>query len=416
MKFEFNFYSSFLLIFFVHTTVYALLFLIRYKRYQQQSSLWLGLFLILAALYIAPWMLGFAGWYLIQPYRDVMFYVPFQHLFLLGPFVFFYVSSLLNPNFRVRGRLWLHFIPALLYLCFCVVVVVYDKLISQEYFFLKEGADPDFDTWYQISGLVTMIIYYVGSIRYYYLYRRAVEAVVSNAADFLFDWLRNFLFAVLFVMIAWQGMVLLGLFHTINFDVSWWYFLSFALCCYYIAIAGYSNSVEVKLFFKTGFFVTGNELFLSPSINNSRSHAATYFEKIYINTHAKVLQNPTDPELAAWKKKIEDAIAVEKFYQKPDFSLFELARNLNTNISFLSSTVNQAFACNFNDLVNGYRVVHFINLLQLGRHRKETLLALALESGFNSKTTFNRAFRKKIGQTPQQYIRQNGYSVKKAAR
>jgi hypothetical protein len=61
---------------------------------------WLGLFFF-CTRYITPLMVDFAGWYDNQPYRDFVFYFPFQHLFFIGPCMFFYVQSQLNTSFRV---------------------------------------------------------------------------------------------------------------------------------------------------------------------------------------------------------------------------------------------------------------------------------------------------------------------------
>ena len=150
MPFHFNRYSGLLLIFFVHGLVYAFLLLRKGIKNETVHDKWLAFFLLLCSLYICPWMLGFAGWFASQPYRDILFYTPFQHLFLIGPCIFFYVKCVFNPQFTFAKKDWLHFLPALFYLCFCIVMVVYDKLIVHEYYFLKSQRDPDFDNWYQI--------------------------------------------------------------------------------------------------------------------------------------------------------------------------------------------------------------------------------------------------------------------------
>jgi len=368
----------------------------------------MGLFLLLAALYIAPWMLGFSGWYSRQPYRDILFYVPFQHLFLLGPFVFFYVSSLFDPKFKVKGRLWLHLLPAALYLLFCVVMVVYDKLIVHRYYFLKSEEDPDFDNWYQITGLISLVVYFIACIRYYYGYKRAIEAIISNAADFLFDWVRNFLIAFLIILVAWLVMAVMGLFYNVQFSISWWYFLGFALCCYYIAIAGYSNSVETKLFFKSSFMNAGQEGYLLRQHTPAR---LGFQPEVFDEIHLADDSSSTEPEASQgypeWKEKISRLIETEQLYEQAELTLFDVARRLNTNVSFLSKVINRSFQSNFNDLINGYRIKRFIYFLQQGEHKQQTLIALAYDCGFNSKTTFNRAFRKFSGISPQQYIRQH---------
>ena len=66
----------------------------------------------------------------------------------------------------------------------------------------------------------------------------------------------------------------------------------------------------------------------------------------------------------------------------------------------LSRVINSGFGQNFNDYVNEYRVREAERRLRDPRFRHYTLLAVALESGFNSKSTFNRVFKKLRGATP----------------
>jgi hypothetical protein len=117
MLFNFSFYSSLLLIFFVHGLVYAVLLLRKGIRNESQSEKWLSLFLLLCTFFIAPWMLGFAGWYDNQPYRDFLFYMPMQQLYFIGPIIFFYVQSLLNPSFKFGKKEWWQMLPGILYYC-----------------------------------------------------------------------------------------------------------------------------------------------------------------------------------------------------------------------------------------------------------------------------------------------------------
>ncbi|MFA8436978.1 MAG: helix-turn-helix domain-containing protein, partial [Marinifilaceae bacterium] len=67
--------------------------------------------------------------------------------------------------------------------------------------------------------------------------------------------------------------------------------------------------------------------------------------------------------------------------------------------------INQGHGLNFNDYINQFRVEEFKRLLQDPQFSKETLLAVAFEAGFNSKTTFNTAFKKFTGMTPSEYRR-----------
>lgn len=403
MRFEFGFQSSLLLIFFVHLLVFSGLFFFRYRQRQQVANAWLGIFLLLAALYIAPWMLGFAGWYDNQPYRDVLFYVPFQHLFWIGPVVFFYVQSLLNPLFRLGRKQLLHLLPGMLYVLYAVVVWVYDQCIVQDYYFLADGVDPDFDAWYQWTGFLSMTGYFLASYIYYRKYSRVIVLLVSNAADYSFHWVRNFLLAFLGMLLARLIMAGYDWLYGGDYASSWWYFFSFAIGAYSISIAGYTNAVQSRVLFQTALFGRTNEVFILPE---RPPYALPVRPDVYESIPEADARTASDAGLDDWKERIARLFETERLYEEPELTLQDVAQQLQTNISVLSRLVNRSFGMNFNDLVNAYRVQRVIELMQQGQHQSQTLLALAFEAGFNSKTTFNRAFKKQTGLSPKAYLQQ----------
>lgn len=404
MLFQFGFYSSLLLIFFVHGLVYAILLFRKSVLQETRSDKWLSLFLVLCILYITPWMVGFGGWYDNQPYRDILFYVPFQQLYFIGPVIFFYIQSLLNPSFRFGKKEWLHFLPGIIYLLFCLVMWVTDKLVLREYFFLAGGTDPDFDTWYQLTGFVSMLFYFFLSLRYYNLYKKLMFQVISYADTVLFRWIRHFLLAFFIMLCIRSLFFVLGEFMNLWYAETWWYFLAFALLFYYIAISGYANSVESKVAFLPNLFEYRPALLISKV--TSEEIATEETEIIEISDIS--FQKEGDESLVnEWKEKILGFIHKEKAYENPELSLTQMARQLNTNPSLLSKMINRGFGMNFNDFINQLRIEAVKQLIEKGEHKKQTLLALAFECGFNSKATFNRAFKKAIGQTPREFISAN---------
>lgn len=82
----------------------------------------------------------------------------------------------------------------------------------------------------------------------------------------------------------------------------------------------------------------------------------------------------------------------------------EIADQLNLTVQQLSYLINQHIGLSFQDFVNTYRVNHFKAAVQNGEHREKTLLGIALESGFSSKATFNRAFKNIEGISPSAYV------------
>ena len=276
MYFQFGLRSSLLLIFFVHGLVYAIILWRKSVLNETVSVKWLSAFLFLCVLYISPWMLGFAGWYNNQPYRDILFFMPMQHLFLTGPVIFFYVQSLLNPSFKFGKKEWLHMLPGILYILYSIVMVVTDKLVLKKYYFLADGRDRDFDTWYQYCGFASMLFYFFISMRYYWLYKKLMLQVISYADMVLFKWIRNFLFAFLIMQMLQLIFFILVEINPFFGDYigSWWYFFIFSIIFYYIAITGYSNSIETKVPFKLNLLQYKPTLLLEESsiINSTKEN------------------------------------------------------------------------------------------------------------------------------------------------
>jgi AraC-like DNA-binding protein len=84
--------------------------------------------------------------------------------------------------------------------------------------------------------------------------------------------------------------------------------------------------------------------------------------------------------------------------------LTDLSKHLSTNPSLLSKIINQGFEMNFNDLINYYRVEDVKLQLQNTANAHLTIMSLAYDAGFNSKATFNRAFKKVTGKSPKEYM------------
>jgi hypothetical protein len=105
------FYSFVLLISFTQGTMYSVLLLLKVVKTENNLNYRLTLFIFLCSLYIAPWMLGFDGWYGNQPYGELLFYTPFQQLFFVGLIVFFHTQRLLNSSFKFLKKKRLVYFP-----------------------------------------------------------------------------------------------------------------------------------------------------------------------------------------------------------------------------------------------------------------------------------------------------------------
>jgi AraC-like DNA-binding protein len=406
MQFSFGLESSLLLVFFVHILVYACMLWRRGLKQESTSDKLLGTFLLIAALFIVPWMTGFAGWYMPDTlYREILFYTPFVHGLFIGPLLYLYVKSITNFHYKIQPRDRLHFIPGMLYIGWCMIVFVTDKLILHKYYLMNGNSDPDFDTWYQVLQKLSIVAYLLLSIRYYRQYKQYVNFEMSFKDAANISWLRNFLIAfgiITILPVLQELMTFFPFFQKMGgYIQTWYYFMGFALVVYYIAINGF-NAVSIplrKLLFQPELLLQYQPPALLPATEGTIVEDAAF---------ELVSQSPKEAiAIEQWKERISCIMQDEKLYEDAELTLTQLSKLVGSNPSVISKVINQGFEQNFNDFVNSYRIRAVTEKLLTGEHKTQTLLGIAFDCGFNSKATFNRAFKKQTGLSPKEWIEQH---------
>ena len=139
------------------------------------------------------------------------------------------------------------------------------------------------------------------------------------------------------------------------------------------------------------------------------SRTSRPFPKIYKAT-VDILDEPSGGGPATektpardWNRdgmEIKSAVLDGEWFLIPSLSLKELAKRMHTNETYVSRAINLGLETNFNHFINQLRIEHAKELLASTRNN---VLEVALDSGFNSKSTFNRVFREMTGQTPTQF-------------
>jgi AraC-like DNA-binding protein len=107
-----------------------------------------------------------------------------------------------------------------------------------------------------------------------------------------------------------------------------------------------------------------------------------------------------DEETERLKKSLLDVMERERPWTDSELTLADLAARLGSSPHKLSETLNSALGLTFYDFVNGYRVREVQRRIEAGEARALKMLALAMDAGFASKSTFNQAFKKHTSQTP----------------
>ncbi|MCH2489237.1 MAG: helix-turn-helix domain-containing protein [Flavobacteriales bacterium] len=116
----------------------------------------------------------------------------------------------------------------------------------------------------------------------------------------------------------------------------------------------------------------------------------------------------SEEEIAALKLKLDEILNEKKPYLNESLSLSELAKELGITDKKLSELLNQHLQTNFYNFINTYRVSEVKKKLIEDTEKKYTLLSIAYECGFQSKTSFNRVFKQKTGMSPSKFRQLQG--------
>lgn len=309
-------------------------------------------------------------------------YTAFSHFFgisngfmlLFGPLMWLYSRSLTDAEFEISKIQSLHCVP---YLLFCGV--------SWPLWFLDHQAKVAFIEVFISGHLPLRVIDYVIFVlqvihftTYMLLSLRSVRIEKQQLLDRMYQ-------------------------EDITGRLKWIKFLIGFFCAYLILVSG----LVIQVFY-SGVF--------SPDANYAYTLALSaimYFAMYYgFNNPDAVTGGFTQKyknvvlsseEMSEYTEAIRSAFDDEKMYLQPDLKLADVAKKINASPHLVSQLINQHYGHNFFDHINTLRIAEFKRRLAQPDVNTMTLLGIALESGFNSKSTFNAVFKKFEGITPLEY-------------
>ena len=152
-----------------------------------------------------------------------------------------------------------------------------------------------------------------------------------------------------------------------------------------------------------------------PLVSNLKSDSRfeLYKNKLYFKTEKSTKPAPVKPPLVDSKTADNYTEVLTRFMNEeepfliPNLSLRSLAEQVEIHPNKLSWLLNDRMGKNFNEFINHYRIEYFKKLALDSENSHISLIGLAYESGFNSKTVFNTYFKKETGITPKEFLKQN---------
>lgn len=319
----------------------------------------------------------------------LLFGLHFPMPLLHGPFLYLYAAAL-TKNLAANKKLdLLHFIPAIIfYLAFIPFYLLsFDEKIS-----IVNNGGAGYQPIYSISIIsiiVSGIIYVILTSILLHHHRRRVLNQFSYTEKITLRWLQYLTY----------GIGLIWVFIIFSHDE-----IIYIVAVLFILFVGYFGIKQV------GIFTQDNNKEiprLQNQVSDNNDDVNNSSEKSGEADSSKKYSKSglTSDSASQLHIKLVEVMNTEKLFKESDLTLSQLANRLHTHPNYLSQVINDKENKNFFDYINTLRTQEFIAVISDINNQKYTLLSLAYECGFNSKSSFNKYFRKTTGQSPSEYLK-----------
>ncbi len=387
----FNFFSilDLLLLFSAFQSILLIIAIRSLQDYNRQANRWLVISLAFMAIMILIRV--------VMAYRDVaqiytkLLFLPDFVWFLYAPLFYFYIQKLLFKSSKLSTRWWVHFVPALLQLMIYLPYFFVESKILQ-YKFVNQ--DVDLQLIYKVLGLLAWVFnlyYWIICRRLISSYRKLYANQASSEQNI------QYLSAVLFIQAVCLA---LWLFTIVMYVVGYFFQIN-------IAEIIPQSTDTIWLIFSTIPYFLGYFAIQQPEIFKLHETILPTEPQNITSVHesiAETKETEPDESLHVYKEQIDSFMEKQRPYANAGLTINELANGLKMQPHLLSKVINEVYGKNFFDFINEHRIEEFKKKFEDPRNKQYTLLTIAFEVGFNSKTAFNRAFKKMTQQTPREYF------------
>ncbi|CAM3454032.1 helix-turn-helix domain-containing protein [Elizabethkingia occulta] len=354
-------------------------FLILGKAKKQTADYLLATWFFIIGIHLIFFVLFYSGQFSNFPYLlglDIP--VPLIH----GPMLYLYILYLTGrqPN---RYNWLLHFAPAIITYIYLINFFI---LTPQEKVYIYEYGTTAYRIFRKIIKVVIIssgILYVILSILAISRYKKQISDLYSNTEKINLNWSY---YLITGIALIWIAVILKN------------EILIFTLVSLFIIVAAYFGISRVGIL---EFASKQSDITEEKQAEQNDDIVAVKYQKTFAGEDA----------IQDIYKKLTYQMEHEKLYKDPELNLNHVAALLGIQPNILSQTINSVENKNFYDYINRQRIEEFKRIVVLPENQKFTILSLAFESGFNSKTSFNRNFKKYMDSSPREFIKSQNLNL-----
>ncbi len=338
------------------------------KRKKIMADYVLAVWFLMIGIHLILFMLFFSGSYVKYPYFlgfEVIF--PFIH----GPMLYVYVLCVTGRNPGVKTAL-LHGIPVLM---ICILLSQFLMMSPWDRLASYQNGNNGYKSLSKVIKylmILSGIGYVVLSLLAVRKYTKGISSQYSNTEKINLNWLYYLIAGIAFIWIA----------VIIRNDI-----LIFSIVVLFIVVAAYFGISRVG--------ILDLPVSIDMTEDKEQDHEMVKYQK----------NSPGDEAIQSIYEKLVYKMQHEKLYKDPELNLNNIAKVLEVHPNVLSQVINSMEQKNFYDYINRQRIEEFKRTVVLQENQKYTILSLAFECGFNSKTSFNRNFKKYMNCSPTEFLK-----------
>lgn len=315
--------------------------------------------------------------------------IPLLH----GPFLYIYLLIMISSDNKILPGYLLHGIPFIAFTIFFMFDFYFLSSADKIAYIEKQATDP-----YPVIIILNILILVIGPV-YIILSLLKLRNHIKNVANnFSYNegvnlrWLKYVISGLAFI---WIMVVLSNILVKIPVMTD-----SLSENIIYM-------SVTLAVFFLGYYGIKQKAIYIDSSMGVKPFRA---FAPGKWPGQIQKLDNPgvKEEKEVVYIRNLLDFFESEKPYLNSRLSLKEVSDALDIPLNLLSSAINRQTGKSFFNFVNSYRVTEFMTKLVDPSNKNYTLMAIAYECGFNSKSSFNRIFKEYTGQTPSEYLSSKG--------
>lgn len=324
------------------------------------------------------------------------------------PFLYLYVLSLTSRE-QLKARQLIHFLP------FFLSILLFSKYLFLPFpnkidIYNKHGQGYETEMTINIIAIsLSAIAYTILSSIKLWNYKKNIKNEFSYLEKITLSWLFYLIIGMTCILLI----ILCG-------GTDEYIFPSITGLVLYIGYFGikqegiFNQNLPIEQnFVSKDDFPIAEQLVTQPEKFSASNENNTFSEIVPTTTKVKYEKSKiSESEIHIIHQKLKELMSNEQLYKNPELTLSEVAKKIPIHPNILSQVINTIEGKNFYDYINLQRVKEFQRIVLLPRNNQYTLLSLAFEGGFNSKTSFNRNFKKATNLSPSEYIKQKNIQLR----